>query len=83
MSTDKVRENRLRRKAARLGLGLRKGRARTVRLDNFGEYMIYDLEGNYVVAGERFDYDLDDVERWLNEYEANIKASRESEKISK
>ena len=61
----KAREMRLRRMAARQGMGIHKSRVREPNLDNFGGYMLYDLDGNYVVAGARFDLDLDDVERWL------------------
>jgi hypothetical protein len=33
-------------------------------LDNHGHYMIVN-ERNFIVAGERFDMTLDDIERWL------------------
>jgi hypothetical protein len=43
---------------------LRKSR-RPLSLDNHGEFMIVDPSRNVVVAGERFDLDLDAVEAWL------------------
>jgi hypothetical protein len=72
---DKVRENRLRRQAKRLGLWLKKSRARQIHLDNHGEYMLLDLESNFIVAGSRFDLELDDVQAWLDEYEGKIVAA--------
>ncbi len=69
---DKVRENRLRRQAGRLGLVLRKSRARRVHLDDLGKYMLVDAEGNYVVAGGRFDLDLDALQEELNQREAAL-----------
>lgn len=73
----KVRENRLRRTARRLGLALRKSRVRSIHLDDFGEYMILDATSNAVVAGARSDYTIDDVEEFLTDYEANLRAERE------
>jgi hypothetical protein len=61
---DKVRENRLRRLARRQGLVLRKSRA-GIGLDNFGKYRIVDFYRNWLVAGEKFDLSLDDVEAYL------------------
>ena len=74
---EKVRENRLRRMAKRLGLVIQKSRVRTIHLDDIGEYMIIDLYGNYVVAGERFDCSLDDVEDFLTDYESGLRRERE------
>ena len=41
----------------------RKLRARNLTLDNQGGYMILDPHTNTIVAGERYDLSLDDVER--------------------
>ena len=62
---NKVRENRLRRMARRQGLGLRKFRVRDPRALDFGRWLIFDLQGNYVVAGDPGQMYLDDVEAWL------------------
>ena len=64
MSDTKARENRLRRRLAKMGYLLRKSRA-SESLDNFGGYMIVDAYRNYVVAGSRFDLDLDDLEQFI------------------
>jgi hypothetical protein len=71
---EKVRENKLRRQAKRLGLWLRKSRARRLHLDDLGEYMLLDPRYNAVVAGERFDLGLDVVEAFLDQYEATLRA---------
>ncbi len=63
--TETSRERRLRHLAQKRGFMLRKSRGPQSR-DNRGGYMIVDLR-NAVVAGERFDLDLDAVEAWLAE----------------
>jgi len=69
---DKVRENRLRRQAERLGLMLRKSRARRIHIDNLGDYMLVDAARNFVVAGDRYNLDLDAVQTELDEREADL-----------
>jgi hypothetical protein len=69
---DKVHENRLRRKAARLGLALRKSRARRLHLNNRGMYRIVDPYRNFIIAGERFDLSLEEVEAILDDYEREL-----------
>ena len=66
---DKVAENRVRRQAKRLGLEVKKSRAKRTHLDNYGGYMIVDIYRNNIVAGEKYDLMLDDVQQWLNAYE--------------
>jgi len=58
---EKTRENRARRQLAKEGYSLRKDRVRTNNVDHMGGYMIID-DQNAVVAGERFDFSLDDVD---------------------
>ncbi|MFW6124992.1 MAG: hypothetical protein ACOC46_02490 [Pirellulales bacterium] len=70
MSNDeKVRENRVRRKAARRGLRVVKSRRRDPDAIDYGCYMIVDVDMNAVVAGtagtQRPNFSLDDVEEWL------------------
>ena len=67
-----AREARLRRRAGRDGLVLRKSRRRDSHarwdIDDWGGYMIVDEATSFVVAGSRFDFDLDDIEAWLENY---------------
>lgn len=67
---EKIRENRLRRMAARQGLRLVKSRRRDPRAFDYGRYMLLDEQTNGVVAGTEVigqpSWDLDDVEERLN-----------------
>lgn len=73
MTASKVQENRLRRWADRLGLALKKSRAKMLHINDRGEYRIVDPYKNRIVAGERFDMGLDEVESFLREYEERLK----------
>lgn len=69
MTEDKVRENRLRRVAARQGYLLQKSRRRDERAVDYGGYMLVDASSNGIVLGSgAFPYNasLDDVENFLN-----------------
>lgn len=70
---DKVRENRLRRMADRLGMQLQKSRARKVHVDNFGLYRLVDAETGAVVAGAKYDLEIDDVEDRLQAEEEALR----------
>ena len=70
----KVRENRLRRWAARLGLEFRKSRARKIHVHDLGAYQVVDPEGDRVVSGDRFELSLADVEAVLEKREAELVA---------
>lgn len=69
----KARENRVRRQLARQGCRLHKSRKNGcvyvngvfagLDVDNQGGYMVIDNYTNGIVAGERFDLSLEDVER--------------------
>ena len=63
----KVRENRLRRAAARQGLGLVKSRRRDERAIDFGSYMLFDLHRKVTVLGGASPWTetLDDIEAYL------------------
>lgn len=52
MADDKVRENRLRRMAARQGLILKKSRRRDPRASDYGFYRLVDRERNALVGGD-------------------------------
>ena len=71
--TDKARENALRRQAKRLGLVLRKSRARHWSLHNQGGYMVIDAEYNAVAQGSDFELTLDDVAEYLEKYERELR----------
>lgn len=61
-----AREARLRRRAARHGLLVRKSRLHgTPHAKDQGGYMVLDANLNTILAGENFDLDLGDVEGCL------------------
>jgi hypothetical protein len=69
-TTEKVRENRLRRMAERQGLRLVKSRRRDPRAIDYGLYTLVSDRTNTTVAGTerttgRPEFTLDDVEAWL------------------
>lgn len=67
-TTDKVRENRLRRTAKRQGLRLEKSRRRDPRALDFGTYWLVDPWTNTLVYGGGVGVDgphLDDIEAYL------------------
>ena len=63
--SDKTKEDRLRRQAMKLGYAIRKSRSHNLHADDFGEYMLIDASGNFVVLGSRFNATLDDIESFL------------------
>ncbi len=70
---DKVRENKTRRHAERLGFMLKKSRARNWNINDQGGYMLVDISTNVVIQGSRFDWSLSDIEGYLDDYEADLK----------
>ena len=63
----KVRENRMRRKLARMGYRLSRSGARDPKAYNFGGYMILDAWRNVPLAGAQpyqYSMSLDDVEKF-------------------
>jgi hypothetical protein len=71
-AVDKVRENRVRRWAQRLGHSVEKSRARMIHIDDLGAYRLLD-DRNTVVEGVKFDATLDDIERYLRLVEAALR----------
>ena len=67
----KNREQRLRRRARRMGLTLRKSRAARG-IDNLGGYMVLHTERWMTIVGHRFELTLDEVEEWLAEHAAEF-----------
>lgn len=60
-------ESRVRAKAQRAGYAVRKSRQRKVpNLDNFGQFMLIDIDHNGAVLGSRFDASIDDIEAFLD-----------------
>lgn len=76
MALEKSRETTLRHKARRLGLVLRKDRARSVNLDHLGGYMLTAADRGVLVAGRRFGLTLDQVAEELDERERRLAESR-------
>jgi hypothetical protein len=66
----KIREDRVRRRAAAQGLRLAKSRSRTPRDPSYSGYMLVDAARNFVVLGGHpwaYSADLEDVEAYLSE----------------
>ena len=55
----------VRRLAKRHGYALRKSRARNLHMNDLGGYRLIDPWRNWIVLGERFDLDLEDVKAFL------------------
>ncbi|MCL1806772.1 MAG: hypothetical protein FWG31_03615 [Oscillospiraceae bacterium] len=64
-STEKMRENRLRRMSSRQEFMLRKSKARTWDLTNQRGYLILDAHSGFVVTGSNFNLSIDEVEKFL------------------
>ena len=62
-----AREAAVRRLAHREGLALEKSRARTTHRNDQGGYRLVDPYSNETVLGERFEYDLDELEAFLRQ----------------
>ena len=67
-----AKEQRVRRKARRLGYCISKSRA-MISLDNLGGYMLIDADSNFVVSGARYDLTLDDLDEMLSQSEDDIR----------
>jgi hypothetical protein len=59
-----IAENKVRELASRKGYRVRKSRAR-ISSDNRGDFMLINVDGNYVVMGGRFDATLAEIYDWL------------------
>jgi hypothetical protein len=59
--TQEHSEDQARRAAERVGLKARKSRWRAGSIDNLGGFQIIDPKHNWIVAGEKFDFTVDDV----------------------
>ena len=68
-----AQEVRLRRWAKRLGLVLRKSRAKRFHVDDRGAYSVVTLD-NVLVSGGSCELDLDGVENVLADYELKLRS---------
>ena len=69
---DKVNEDFYRRWAKRLGLFLKKSRAKRLHIDNQSGYMLIDPYINTICCGEEFDLNLEQVEALLADRETEL-----------
>ena len=60
-------EDRVRRIARQHGYELHKDKARVWSLAHQGGWQIVDAKRSWLIAGEKFDLQLEDVEAWLAE----------------
>jgi hypothetical protein len=64
--TTTTTEDQLRRSLRQQGLALRKDRARSLSMHRQGGFMIVDPDNNWILAGQDFNLNLDDVAAWLS-----------------
>ena len=64
MYSEKALEQKLRRELNKVGYALHKSR-KSLSADNLGGYMVVDISHNAVVAGPRYELDLDDIQELL------------------
>jgi hypothetical protein len=72
---NKVYENKLRRWAKRLGLELRKSRARLFNINDQGGYQLVNRQ-NVIMAGERMELTLEDIKEILTKIERELSSKR-------
>lgn len=75
----KVKENYLRRYAKRLGLTLKKSKAKKWRVNNQCGYML--VKNDVSIMGMNFELSMDDVETFLYKYETELKNSVRGDSI--
>jgi hypothetical protein len=69
-AAEKIRENRIRRVAARQRLRLERSRQRDPRAVDYGRYQLIDIDSNIVVLGggeHTYSVTLDEIGEYLNE----------------
>ena len=64
-SSEKVRENKMRRIAKRQGMMLKKSRRRDRRAWDYGSYWLVDADRNALVFPDEHGASLDDIESYL------------------
>ena len=75
-TAEKTRETRLRRMAKRQGLELMKSRTRDPRALDYGRWYVCDPWTNSIVAGDPGYMNIDDIERYLLDGDAERRAER-------
>jgi len=80
-TNEKSTENFYRRKAKRLGLMLRRSRAKSIHINDLGGYMILDAGTNFVIAGERWSFEIGDVQEYLEWYEGELLKSEQEDNL--
>jgi hypothetical protein len=65
-------ENRVRRKASRLGYVVRKSRTQNIHANDYGEYALFDAQTIFPAFGWDYDATLGDIEAWLDEANAGV-----------
>jgi hypothetical protein len=55
-----------RARARKRGLANRKARSLNIQADSLGQFMLVDLQKNFVVLGERFNASLEEIAEYLN-----------------
>ena len=75
-TAEKTRETRLRRMAKRQGLELMKSRTRDPRALDYGRWYVHDPLTNSIVAGDPGYMDIDDIERYLLDGDAERRDER-------
>jgi hypothetical protein len=78
MPSEKSREARLRRHARYLGLEVSKDRTRSLNIDHYGGFMVTDARTGVIVAGGKWDLDLDGVEDVIKARREEIEAVRKT-----
>jgi hypothetical protein len=58
-------ERRVRHKASRLGYRIHKSR-KAFGIDNYGQFMLIEMDGDTCVLGPRFNATLSQIEEWLS-----------------
>ncbi|MBN2365979.1 MAG: hypothetical protein JXL67_07410 [Calditrichaeota bacterium] len=56
---------------------LTRSRVRLVNVNNLGGYRITDAETEEVLAGVKYELDINQAKAWLDQYEAKILAERQ------
>ena len=64
------------KRAERLGCRIVKSRSKIISADDLGGFRLIDLAGGFVLAGARFDLDLEDVAGWLDWLEESEHADK-------
>jgi hypothetical protein len=62
-----LNESALRARAQRAGSSIHRSRDRSVHGSNLGQYMLVEVDCNFIVLGERFNASLEDIAEYLTQ----------------